>query len=172
MTTKQRRGGGAAPETETTEQAPEAPTAAQKRAAAKQSTKDALAARMALLGAGTPAAVLEEDKAQQQATRPARKTATAKPAGTAAKKTAAAPQPRKAAEPRSEPEAMPAEQDKPIMYSDRINLTVTPEQKRALALAKVDDGIDGTARIRAMITMWQDDEKLRAKIDREARRMR
>lgn len=67
---------------------------------------------------------------------------------------------------------MPAEQEKPVIYDEQINLTVAKEQKRVLQIAKIGHGIDATARIRAMISLWESDEKLRSKTDREARRMR
>ncbi len=67
---------------------------------------------------------------------------------------------------------MPAEQPKPAAYSSRINLTTTPEQNRALDLARVEDGIDKTARLRAMIALWQQDERLRRRIDKLAQSWR
>lgn len=63
---------------------------------------------------------------------------------------------------------MPVEQAKPATYSQRINLTVTPDQNRALGQAGLDDGIDKTFRIRAMIALWQEDERLRKRIDKRA----
>lgn len=67
---------------------------------------------------------------------------------------------------------MPAEQPKPVTYSARINLTTTPEQNRALDLARIEDGIDKTARLRAMIALWQQDERLRRRIDKMAQSWR
>jgi len=69
--------------------------------------------------------------------------------------------------------AMPAEQPRPpAVYSARISLTTTPEMKRDLDMARVQDGVEATARIRAMISLWQDDPRLRAKIDKLARNLR
>ena len=53
-------------------------------------------------------------------------------------------------------------------YSQRINLTVTPEQNRALGQAALDDGVDKTYRLRAMISLWQEDERLRKRVDKRA----
>src|ERR1035441_2392838 len=69
--------------------------------------------------------------------------------------------------------AMPAEQPKPpAAYSARISLTTTPEMKRDLDMARVEDGVEATARIRAMISLWQDDPRLRARVDKLARNLR
>jgi hypothetical protein len=70
------------------------------------------------------------------------------------------------------PAAMPATQTRPPTWDARLSLTLSQEMKRALDLAKVEDGIEGTARIRAMITLWQDDERLRHRIDRLAKTLR
>lgn len=70
------------------------------------------------------------------------------------------------------PEPMPAEQGRPAAYSSRLHITVTPEQARALAQARVDDGIEVTARLRAMVALWQEDERLRKRIDRVAKHWR
>ncbi|HET6751582.1 MAG TPA: hypothetical protein VFL71_20240 [Actinomycetes bacterium] len=70
------------------------------------------------------------------------------------------------------PEPMPAEQSRPAAYSARLHLTTTREQARALAQARVDDGIEVTARVRAMIALWQQDERLRRRIDKLARSWR
>jgi hypothetical protein len=75
-----------------------------------------------------------------------------------------------AATPAQEP--MPAEQGRPAAYSSRLHITVTPEQARALAQARVDDGIEVTARLRAMVALWQEDERLRKRIDKLARSWR
>lgn len=51
-------------------------------------------------------------------------------------------------------------------------MTASREMKRDLDLARLDDGIEVTTRLRAMITLWQDDPKLRARIDKLARELR
>jgi hypothetical protein len=53
-----------------------------------------------------------------------------------------------------------------------MSLTLTKAQKKALDMARVDDGLEGTARIRAMIALWESDEKLRRRIDKLAREYR
>jgi hypothetical protein len=67
---------------------------------------------------------------------------------------------------------MAAEQTKPKKWPARISMTASEDMARALELARVDDGIEVTARLRAMITLWQDDPKLRARIDKLARDLR
>lgn len=64
---------------------------------------------------------------------------------------------------------MPAEQPRPpAFYGERLSITTTAAQITALRAARVADGIEVTARIRAMIALWQDDPKLRARVDRAA----
>ena len=57
-------------------------------------------------------------------------------------------------------------------WDARMSLTLSKSMKRALDLARVEDGIDGTARIRAMIALWETDERLRRRVDKEARNYR
>ncbi|WP_432017693.1 hypothetical protein [Streptomyces hydrogenans] len=67
---------------------------------------------------------------------------------------------------------MPAEQEAPrALYSARITFTTTEQQRRALEEAKLDDRIDKTARLRAMVALWEQDERLRKRVDRLARTM-
>lgn len=142
-----------------------------------------LLARMAALGARTQPAAAEPAPPRKPATRrrttpvtaPSETTRTANTGHAATTRPAPAEKPatRKPAArnaPRAAP--MPAEQPKPVAYSSRINLTTTPEQNRALDLARVEDGIDKTARLRAMIALWQDDERLRRRIDKLAKSWR
>jgi hypothetical protein len=67
---------------------------------------------------------------------------------------------------------MPAEQARPEKWPARISMTASQEMKRDLELARLDDGIEVTARLRAMITLWQEDPKLRARVDKLARDLR
>ena len=64
---------------------------------------------------------------------------------------------------------MPAEQDRPEAYPARIPLKVPDDMKRDLELAKVEDHIEISARVRAMISLWQDGGKFRAQVDERAR---
>jgi hypothetical protein len=110
---------------------------------------DALAERMAGLGATPAAKPARERPAPRQ-----------RPAAAADRRPARG-------------RAMPAEQPRPpAVYSARISLTTTPEMKRALDIARAEDGTEATARIRAMISLWQDDPRLRARIDKLARTLR
>ena len=47
----------------------------------------------------------------------------------------------------------------------RIPLNVDDGMRRALEQARVDDRIETTARIRAMIQLWQEDETFRARVN-------
>lgn len=146
-------------------------------AARASATRD-IAARMAAL--------------TQRADTPARRQPTRRPARAAEPDTGA--QPAGPAEPASQPPAassaasrprardagreprrgragatMPAEQPRPAaFYGERLSITTTAAQIKALRAARLDDGIEVTARIRAMIALWQDDPKLRARVDRAA----
>ncbi|MGH3612687.1 MAG: hypothetical protein ACRDRK_08835 [Pseudonocardia sp.] len=142
-----------------------------------------LLARMTALGASTAQpATSEPTPATRRRTKPVTapsETATTADTGRSAP-TRPAPADRPATRtpatrkqaPASRTPAMPAEQPKPVTYNARINLTTTPEQNRALDLARVEDGIDKTARLRAMIALWEKDERLRRRIDKEAKSWR
>jgi hypothetical protein len=54
----------------------------------------------------------------------------------------------------------------------RISMTASREMKRELEAARIDDGIEVTARLRAMITLWSEDPQLRARVDALARDLR
>jgi hypothetical protein len=64
--------------------------------------------------------------------------------------------------------AMPAEADRPEAYPERIPLKVPVDMKRDLVLAHAEDGIEVSARIRAMIALWQQGGKFRAEVDKMA----
>jgi hypothetical protein len=53
-----------------------------------------------------------------------------------------------------------------------VNLTMSPEMKRDLELARIEDRIELTSRIRAMITLWLTDPGYRAAVDELAAQMR
>jgi hypothetical protein len=67
----------------------------------------------------------------------------------------------------SRPGRVPAKAVQP-KYNARMSLTLPEEMKQALEMARVMDKIEGTARIRAMIRLWQTDERLRRRVDRAA----
>jgi hypothetical protein len=67
------------------------------------------------------------------------------------------------------PAATPADADRPEAYPERILLKVPADMKRDLELAKVEDRIEISARIRAMISLWRDGGEFRADVDRRAR---
>jgi hypothetical protein len=54
----------------------------------------------------------------------------------------------------------------------RISMTASREMKRELEEARIEDGIEVTARLRAMITLWQSDPQLRARVDELAKTLR
>jgi hypothetical protein len=64
--------------------------------------------------------------------------------------------------------AMPAAQKPPKRWPVRVPLNVDEEMRRDLELARLDDRIDTTARIRAMIRLWQEDDRLRARVNKRA----
>lgn len=51
----------------------------------------------------------------------------------------------------------------------RVGLYLHPDDFRALGMAKLDDGADANARIRAMIALWRANDRYRAAVDRLAR---
>lgn len=67
---------------------------------------------------------------------------------------------------------MPAEAPRPARYDKRVPLMTTQEQHRALVLARAEDGIEATARLRALIQLWMEDDRLRARADKLARTLR
>jgi hypothetical protein len=60
-----------------------------------------------------------------------------------------------------EPEGVPGEK--------RITLPLWQALWRALQLARVDDGIDTTIRIRSMIELWVHDDRIRTRVDKLAK---
>lgn len=62
-------------------------------------------------------------------------------------------------------EPMPADRPRAKEWPVRIPLNVDDEMRRALEQARVDDRIETTARIRAMIHLWQEDDQFRARVN-------
>lgn len=60
-----------------------------------------------------------------------------------------------------EPDGIPGEK--------RITLPLWHSLWRALQLARVDDGVDTTVRIRAMVELWGHDTRVRARVDKLAK---
>jgi hypothetical protein len=67
---------------------------------------------------------------------------------------------------------MPAAQGTPKRWPVRIPLNADEEMRRALEEARLEDRIDTTARIRAMIQLWQEDDRLRARVNKRAKDLR
>lgn len=67
---------------------------------------------------------------------------------------------------------LPTPENQPSKWSARIAMTATPEMKRELELARLDDGIEVTARLRAMITLWMQDDQHRWAVDALAKTLR
>src|SRR5215472_10756707 len=57
---------------------------------------------------------------------------------------------------------------RPEKWPARISMTASREMKRELEAARLDDGIEVTARLRAMIMLWREDPQLRARVDETA----
>lgn len=51
----------------------------------------------------------------------------------------------------------------------RVGLYLHPDDFRALGMAKLDDGADANARLRAMIALWRHNDRYRAAVDKLAR---
>jgi hypothetical protein len=62
----------------------------------------------------------------------------------------------------------PAAEKKGPRFKVRIPLNADPEMRRALEEARLEDRIDTTTRIRAMIKLWQEDDRLRARVNKRA----
>lgn len=60
---------------------------------------------------------------------------------------------------------MPADRPRAKEWPVRIPLNVDDEMRRALEQARVDDRIETTARIRAMIHLWQEDQAFRDRVN-------
>jgi hypothetical protein len=57
-------------------------------------------------------------------------------------------------------------------YTKRMPLTLTPEDHAELLMARARDGIEATARMRAMVALWREDAQLRRRVDERARDLR
>ena len=64
---------------------------------------------------------------------------------------------------------MPATTEKLSPFGVNTTLTLPRAMKRALDLARADDGIDNTRRVRAMIELWRDNTNVRRSIEKIAR---
>lgn len=91
--------------------------------------------------------------------------ATRKATGT--KRTAATKTSQQPRQPAAETDA--GTDDRP---TERVSLLLTTEDARALKVARIDDGIDANKRLRAMISLWRDDQRHRARVDKRARQYR
>lgn len=52
--------------------------------------------------------------------------------------------------------------------AERITLYLHPDDHRALASARVDDGITANARLRVMIALWRSDDQIRDRVNQLA----
>lgn len=73
--------------------------------------------------------------------------------------------------PETRPKQRPSDPPEPdgIPGEKRITLPLWASLWRALQLARVDDGIDTTIRIRTMIELWVHDDRIRARVDKLAK---
>lgn len=135
-------------------------------AAKKSSTPAAKKAPAKAPAKKAPATPASSDLAARMAGLTAQRspaTAPARTAGKAAGKTTG--------EGRKAPAPMPATVPSGPTYPKRMTLPLTVEDHRALRVAHLDDGVEATARLRAMLALWQQDERLRARIDKLARQL-
>lgn len=89
---------------------------------------------------------------------------------------ASAPAPLAASPPAPLPPVAPVQEVQPQQRAKewpvRIPLNVDEEMRRALEQARVDDRIETTSRVRAMIQLWQDDDEFRARVNELAATLR
>lgn len=111
-------------------------------------------------------------KTTAQPARTAARSPRKKSAAKGAKKTAASPQNR------TQPAGEPADETAPagiqVLAIDtatakRPSLYLHPDDWKALQLAKIDDGADLNARIRAMIAVWRGNKRFAQQVDRLAK---
>lgn len=67
---------------------------------------------------------------------------------------------------------MPVRQKGTLTWPERLSLPLSHEQMKLLKTARVDDGIDSSFRLRAMITVWSEDSQFRAQVNAQALRDR
>lgn len=120
-----------------------------------------MAARMALVIAAESETTSEPEQAPEPEApkaaepKPAKAARPAAPAGAPKRGRQAAP--------------MAAEQPKGQRWPARVPFTTNADQDRALKTARLEDGIQATARLRAMVALWMEDERIRARVDKLAR---
>ncbi|MPZ62913.1 MAG: hypothetical protein GEU93_16795 [Propionibacteriales bacterium] len=56
-----------------------------------------------------------------------------------------------------------------VADAKRVSVYLHPDDYRALALAKLEDGADLNARLRAMIALWQANSRFKLQVDRLAK---
>lgn len=145
------------------EPAPAAEAPAAEAPAAEAPAAEAPAPKVAPEDEGVvQAAVAEAEAATETAAAeaPAEAKATEQPAEVPAEKGSA----RKAAA-----KAHPRNKLAKTEETQRVGLYLHPDDYRALGLAKLEDKVDFNARIRAMITLYLDNGKVREQVDRIAR---
>lgn len=107
-----------------------------------------------------PPAPAEQQPAPAEQARPVRKPRAARPARATAADVAQSRPSRRA--------PMPDEQPKRAAWEERIPFTTNREQSQALKQARLDDGIQATARLRAMVALWMEDDRIRARVNKLA----
>jgi hypothetical protein len=88
-----------------------------------------------------------------------------------AKTEAAAPKPRRATRARKAAQA-PAQQRPQGRYDVRIPFMTDDEQRKALAAARIEDQVEVTTRLRAMVQLWMTNKRFRSEVDELAADMR
>jgi|SRR5579875_1174083 len=140
-----------------------------------------LAAEMAGLAPAEPEAPVKTARRARQApaqpkTAPRGRSAKASsaPAASAPRERATSRRTATQAPTRARVAPMPAETDgkAKATYPVRVPMQTNADQKRALEQARVDDGIQATARLRAMVALWMTDDRVRARVDKLALKYR
>jgi hypothetical protein len=66
---------------------------------------------------------------------------------------------------------LPHEYDpqEPRKNTGRVAVPMPKDMRNDLALARIEDGVEATVRIRAMVELWQKDRRLRQRVDKLAK---
>jgi hypothetical protein len=59
--------------------------------------------------------------------------------------------------------------EEPRKNTGRVAVPMPKDMRDDLALARIDDGVEATVRIRAMVELWQKDHRLRQRINKLAK---
>ncbi|MFR9806482.1 hypothetical protein ACL02T_29960 [Pseudonocardia sp. RS010] len=139
----------------------EAPAAPVEQPAESRPTKRRSAPRKSTRGEGSTAGGSRSGSASGRGSSTA-KAATKKPAAGGSSRSSSSSS-------KAEPAPGPHVLIPTTAESKRVGLYLHPDDYRELGLAKLDDGADSNARVRAMIALWRSNERFRNAVDKLAR---